>query len=120
MSERGENLVRRWLDDLPKKASIKIDIRLRYLENVQYLHLEPQYIKQMVGYEGIYEIRVVMGNVQYRPLGCYVPTERGQFALLVGAIEKGDRLEPKEACELAEERKRIITFNRSRLCDHFN
>jgi putative component of toxin-antitoxin plasmid stabilization module len=119
LTERGENIIRRWLDSLPKRANIKIDLRLRYLENVQYLNLEPQYVKSMVGYEGIYEIRVVLNNVQYRPLGCYVPGERGQFALLIGAVEKGDKLEPKDACELAEERKHVITFNKSRLCDHF-
>ena len=119
ISERGENVIRRWLDGLPKRARIKIELRLRYLENVQYLNLEPQYVKQLVGYEGLYEIRVVLDNVQYRPLGCYVPGERGQFALLIGAVEKGGKLEPRDACDTAVERKGTITFNRSRLHDHF-
>jgi len=118
LSERGENEIRRWVNTLSKNVRIKIDRRIRYLENVQYFQREPQYVKQMVGYEGIYEIRIVFAGDQYRPLGCYGP-DQGQFTLLIGAVERGNRLEPRDACALAMQRKAIIHNDRSRVCDHF-
>jgi len=119
LNERGDNEIRLWLDSLSKKARIKIDRRIRYLENVQFFHGEPQYIKQLVGYEGIYEIRVVFSGDQYRPLGCYGP-EDGEFTLLIGAFEVGDRFEPRNAPDIAVQRKAIILADRSRTCDHFD
>jgi putative component of toxin-antitoxin plasmid stabilization module len=119
LTERGENEIRLWLDGLSKKARIKIDRRIRYLANVQYFHGEPQYIKRLVGYEGIYEIRVVFGGDQYRPLGCYGPDE-GQFTLLIGAMEQGDRFIPRDAPDIAIQRRAIILSDRSRICDHFD
>jgi putative component of toxin-antitoxin plasmid stabilization module len=119
LTERGENDIRHWLDGLSKKARIKIDRRIRYLENVQYFHREPQYIKQLSGYEGIYEIRVVFGGDQYRPLGCYGPHE-GEFTLLIGAMEQGDRFVPRDAPDLALQRKAIILSDRSRTRVHFD
>lgn len=119
LSGNGENVIREWLHSLQKNARIKIDRRIRYLENVQYFHKEPQYIKALAGYEGIFEIRVVLQNIQYRPLGCYGP-DRAQFTLLVGAVERGSRFEPRDAPELALQRKEIIHLYRSRTCDHFD
>src|SRR5258708_4835982 len=100
LSESDDNEIRIWLDSLSKKARIKIDTRIRYLENVQYFHREPQYIKRLTGYEGIYEIRIVFAGDQYRPLGCYGP-DQAEFTLLIGAFEIGDRFTPKDAPDLA-------------------
>jgi hypothetical protein len=118
LAERGENEIRLWLDGLPKRARIKIDVRLRHLENVRYFQGEPQYIKALVGYDGIYEVRVISQNVQYRPLGCYGPGP-GDFTLLVGAVEKGGRLEPREAADVAVKRREIILADRRRTHEHF-
>jgi Phage derived protein Gp49-like (DUF891) len=119
LNQAAENEVRAWLDSLSKKARIKIDLRIRYLENVQHFHREPQYVKRLVGYEGIYEIRVVYAGDQYRPLGCYGPAQ-GEFTMLIGAMEVGDRFEPKSAPDLAVQRMQIILSDRSRVCDHFD
>lgn len=119
LNERGDNEIRLWLDSLSKKASIKVDRRIRYLENVQYFHREPQYIKQLVGYDGIYEIRIVFAGDQYRPLGCY-GTHQDEFVLLIGAVERGNRFEPRDAPDLAVRRRHIILSDRSRICDHFD
>ena len=119
LNEARENEIRAWLNTLSKKARIKIDQRIRHLENVQHFHQEPQYIKKLVGYDGIYEIRVVFAGDQYRPLGCYGP-DRGEFTLLIGAFEIGDRFDPKDAPDQAVERMAIIKKDRSRVCDHFD
>ena len=119
LTERGENVIRAWLDGLPKNAKVKIDRRILYLENVQYLQREPQYIKPLTGYDGIFEIRVILQNIQYRPLGCYGPAQ-DEFTLLIGAIERGNRFEPRDAPDLALQRKEIIHNDRSRTCVHFD
>jgi hypothetical protein len=112
---RGVNVIREWLQGLPTAARVKINVRIQYLEATA--HCEPQYASQLRGEcAGLMEIRIVASNVQYRPLGWYGP-ERREFTLLFGAIEKGNRLEPRSACAIALERKTQIG-ERGRTRDH--
>jgi Phage derived protein Gp49-like (DUF891). len=115
ISERGVNEIREWLDSLPMKAQIKIDTRISYLEATKTF--EPQYISALDGYDDIYEVKVICANIQYRPLGCYGPG-RGEFTLLIGAVEKGDRFDPKTAPETATERRKIVMRDRRRSREH--
>jgi hypothetical protein len=116
VNEREENEVRRWIDSLPvKRARVKIDVRLRDLQNVD--QLKYPYVEKWVGGSDLYEIRVVFGGVQYRLLGCYGP-ERSEFSLLVGATMRDDKLEPKNAVSIAKSRMPLIQ-DRRRTCDHF-
>ncbi len=113
VSVRGDNEIRRWLDSLPKKARFKIDARIKYLQQVDQLKFP--YVEKWTGESDLYEVRVVFG-VQYRILCCY--GEKGEFILLIGAIEKGWKLEPKNAVAIAKSRMHLIS-NRSYICDHF-
>ncbi|MGA7616256.1 MAG: type II toxin-antitoxin system RelE/ParE family toxin [Thermoanaerobaculia bacterium] len=115
ISERGVNEIREWIDSLPMKAQIKIDRRISYLQATRTF--DPQYISARDGCDDIYELRVVCAGVQYRPLGCYGP-ERGEFTLLVGAVEKGSRLEPKDAPEIATHRRKIVMADKRRTREH--
>jgi len=111
--ERNE--IRVWLDRLPKKAGAKIDVRLRYLETTQ---LWPeQYISALTGCDDIYELKIVSGGVQYRPLGFYGPG-RQEFTLVVGAVEKGGRLKPPAACPTAQQRMETVYGDRNRIVQH--
>ena len=65
------------------------------------------YISKLKGSDKIWEIRVEFNNIQYRPLGCLGP-KSNEFTLLIGAREKGDRLEPIDAIRIAEERCSLI------------
>ena len=111
----GSNDIRAWIDSLPIKAQVKIDVRIRFLEATPTW--PPQYISALVGCDGIYELRVVSGGVQYRPLGFYGPARR-EFTLLKGAIEKGGKLEPRDACVVAQARMVIVNGNRTRIEPH--
>ena len=119
LSDRGENIVRTWLAGLPKKVALKIDIRIRHLANIKNLQGEPVYIKPLTGYDGILEIRVVFGRVQYRPLCCYGPGQN-DITILIGAIEKGDEFEPLDAPNIATNRRKSILEKRNRVCDYFD
>lgn len=66
--------------------------------------------------DGLLELRRESGNVQFRPICCYGP-ERGEVALLVGAVEKGGKFVPASACSTAQDRKARLT-EKGRTCDH--
>lgn len=115
VSDRGENEIRRWLNTLPKKVIFKIDTRIKYLQEVDQLKFP--YVEKWTGEVDLFEVRVVFSGVQYRILACY-GLERGEFVLLIGAVEKDWQLEPKNAVTIAKSRMKLIS-NRSYICDHF-
>jgi len=115
VNNRGDNEIRQWIDSLAKAVRFKIDARVRYLQSVR--QLKYPYVEKWVGEDDIYEMRVVFSGVQYRPLGCYGP-ERREFTLLVGAIEKGGQLEPRDAVKIAKARIKLIKDG-SHTCEHF-
>jgi hypothetical protein len=68
---RGQNVIKEWLDGLPPKAKAKINARVRALAVID--EWPRLWIKKLHGYDDIFEMRVVLFNVQYRPLGFYGP-----------------------------------------------
>ena len=74
------------------------------------------YISAYVGWNDIYELRIVAAGRQFRPLGCYGP-HRNQFTILVGAEEKGGRIRGG-FLEVADERRQIILSDGSRTVRH--
>ncbi len=102
----GVNVIRRWMQSLPVGARIQIDA---FILNLQALpQLGMPYTKALKGEcNGLIELRILHGNIQYRPLGCYGPG-RGEITLLCGAVEQGGKLKPKGACKTALERKQNI------------
>jgi len=115
VSDRGENDIRRWMNTLPKKVIFKIDTRIKYLQEVD--QLTNPYVDKWTGIEDLYEVRIVFSGVQYRILGCYGKEQR-EFILLVGAVEKDWKLEPRNAEKIAEARMKLIS-DRRYICDHF-
>lgn len=114
VSERGENVIRGWLDSLPAAVRIKIDTRIRYLQAVQ--QLKYPYVEKWTGEDDLYEVRVVFGGVQYRIIGCYGPGRR-EFTLLIGAVEKNDKL-PSGTIDVAKTRMKLIG-QKEHTCGHF-
>lgn len=116
VNAQGGNEIREWIDSLDvKRARIKIDVRLRDLQAVEQLRYP--YVEKWVGEPDVYEVRIVFGNVQYRLLGCYGPARR-EFTLLIGATMRDDKLDPRNAVEVAKTRMPLIK-DRRRNCDHF-
>src|SRR5450759_1786223 len=97
VDSRGENLIRTWLEGVPKKVRVKFTSRLQYLSG-QTVHQRPQiaplHDRKGERCSGLYEVRIVCDGIAYRPIGYYGPGSR-EFTLLVGAQEKGRRLEPQ-------------------------
>lgn len=110
--DRGNCVIHKWMDDIgiKIKAAGKIEARFRYLAFQQ--SWEPNLAKKLKGYDDIFEIRIRYESIQFRPLGCFGPGAN-QFSLLIGAIEKGDVFVPKNAPEVAKQRRELIYKNRS-------
>lgn len=115
VNARGENEILTWLNSsrVPKEAKAKINARIITLQGFPIF--PEQYFSAYRGWDDIYELRVVYGNVQYRPFGFYGPGRR-QFSLLIGGVEKGKV--PKSWLEVAEARRKIVIANPSQICRH--
>lgn len=95
----GRNPVREWLDGLPAGDQAKIDYRLQHMQSMP--RWSEKWVSKYQGTDDIFEIRVSGNKVEYRPLGSY--HGRRRFVLLIGAIEKGDKI-PKRDVETAIKR----------------
>lgn len=105
ITERREDVIGTWLEGLPKKVEAKIDRRIAYLRAIEHWK-RPEFDK-LTGYDNLHEIRVVFSGVQYRVIGCYGPGKR-EFTMLIGAVEKDNKLEPREALKIAVNRSKLI------------
>ena len=104
-----------WLNskEVTTKAKAKINGRLIALQG--FALFPDQYFSAYRGWDDLYELKIVCSGVQYRPFGFYGPHRR-QFTLLVGSIEKGKV--PKSTLEVADERRKIVIADPSRIVPH--
>jgi hypothetical protein len=113
----GERLneIYEWLNsrEVPKKAKAKINGRLVALQGFPLF--PEQYFSAYKEWDDLYELRIVSSGVQYRPFGFYGPKQK-QFTILIGSIEKGKV--PKSTLKVADERRKIVLADPSRICPH--
>jgi len=115
VSERENREIDGWLDVQPKGAQAKIKKIITYLE-ITNIWGRP-YVAKRKETDDIWEIIAGFDNIQYRPLGCFGPG-RHEFTLLIGAREKGGRLEPINAVEIAKKRRDLV-FKDERYSDEY-
>ena len=109
--------MREWYCGLSDQGQAKFDTMLEHLRDTPHGQWPTNWFLPLTGYDGIYEIRFRVRNRLQRPLGCYGP-ERHDFTFLIPAREHGDRFEPINAPELAQERKALIVIpGRTRECN---
>ena len=110
LNNKTTDVIGEWLSGLPGKDRAKIRVIINYLKTTQVW--PKSYIKRYVPYHDIYELRIKL----YRPLGFFGPGEK-EFTLLIGAKEKGDRIEPINAPEIADARRTLILQDRGYIND---
>ena len=112
LNEKQRNMIRSWLDGLGPRAKAEINVRLRFIQTLDRL------VRPYTGAlrQGIFEVRVKSGNVQYRPLFCHGP-ESGDLTLLIGAEEHDDKL-TKGVFDEALRRKEALKRDPTRSCKH--
>lgn len=105
----------------PEVARLVPKARAKFYERLNGFKDQPQHLwngkrsKQLVGYPGLLEIRFLVANIQYRPIGFFGPN-RNDFTFLIWATEQGDEFVPKTAPDTAAERRGIILQNSARAC----
>lgn len=117
----GENQIRRWLNEQPPKVKAHINALIRNLaildrpftrqDKVGLLRKPPCAGEQLI------ELIAKIDKVQYRPIGWYGPEAR-EVTLLLGAIERGGELDPRNACHIAKQRKNLVKGDRGYVRDH--
>lgn len=113
VEQGGGNPISDWIDGLPLRARLKLELRLLYLRDQKVW--PEQYVSALKGHDDIYELRIVFGGTQYRPLGCHGPELR-EFTLLLGTKEKGKI--PSYVITTAGNRRKVILGDRSRSIEH--
>lgn len=115
VSERGDDVIRQWIKTLPKKVRFKIDTRVKYLQTVE--KLKYPYVEKWSGVADLYEVRITSSGVQYRILGCYGAEH--DFILLIGAVEKDWKLEPRNAEMIAQARMKRVKNEKDNVTYYF-
>lgn len=106
VDQQGKNVFKDWAQGLQKAECAKLNAKLDMLERLG-TDLFPQLLSG-TDTPGILKLRV-HGKVQLRPLLCYGPIKiNGEFTLLMGAIEKGSKLIPKNADQTADTCKTAV------------
>ena len=116
LTDKGINDFKIWTEKLQKTQRAKLNLRLDMLEN-KGPDLFPN-ILTGTDTAGIQKLRVP-GKVQLRPMLCKGPinTEK-EFTLLIGAMEKQDKLQPKKADQIANKRKKDVIKDKTRRTKH--
>jgi hypothetical protein len=109
------NQIHEWLNSKEVTAKAKAKINARVVTLQGFPIFPEQYFSAYRGWDGLYELRIVCSGVQYRPFGFYGPKQR-QFTILVGSVEKGKV--PKSTLKVADERRKIVLADPSRICPH--
>lgn len=107
------NEIRQWMDSLQVKAAAKIDVRILFMRSVRVW--PEQYVSALKGWPYLVELRIVSAGSQYRPIGFYGP-QRGEFTLVLGAIEKGKL--PRRVLQHADSNRQLVIADRRRICEH--
>ena len=122
VDDRGENVIQRWLErdiapSLTKRVRVKMTAYIQHLEVTA--RFGRPYTADLHGEcEGLLEIILNLGKVQYRPLACYGPDIAKEITLLMGARERGGRFDPPGACPTALGRRSLILADRRYVVPH--
>jgi hypothetical protein len=111
-SDRGENLIRTWTNGSGKPAKARLNALVRHLSVLDRVFGRDDKVGLLrkagpCHGEDLVELIIRVGKVQYRPIGWFGPVGRS-VTLLVGATERDDEFDPKNACDQAVTRKRLI------------
>ncbi len=109
VDEHGRNVIKEWSESLEKTQRARLNEMLDKLA----MHGDTLHPKMMAGsgVAGISKLRV-KGPVQLRPLLCRGPVDvAGEYTLLKGAKEVGDKWKPENAREIAKEHKEKVKKN---------
>jgi hypothetical protein len=118
-SGAGRDEVAEWYAGLAPKDRAKVYRWLDYLRQQPRQGWRRPYFDVLHGKcAGLGEIRLKLGQVQWRPIGFFGP-DRLQFTVLVVAKEKGGKFIPRDVCDVGQSRKVDVISDRERSDEWF-
>ena len=100
-----KNYFEDFLKDQPQKVQDKI---FKIIEAIETLERVPSnYLKHLVGTEGLYEARIQLGSNIWRVF-CFFDGER--LVVLMNGFQKKTQKTPKNEIELAQNRKKEYIY----------
>ena len=100
-----KNYFEDFLKDQPQKVQDKI---FKIIEAIETLERVPSnYLKHLVGTEGLYEVRIQLGSNIWRVF-CFFDGER--LVVLMNGFQKKTQKTPKNEIELAKNRKKEYIY----------
>jgi len=100
-TNNGDCPIEKFLDSLSAKQAKKVTWVLSLIEK---LALVPkQYFKKLEGTEGVWEVRIDVGNDTFRLLGFF---DKGNLVILTNGFAKKTQKTPASEIALAEARKK--------------
>lgn len=109
VTPKGTNIVEAWKEDLSVKFKARVDRIVAHLETQKDMRC--RWFSSYKTSDKIYELRLDTKNTLWRPLGCFGPGEN-EFTVLFIAVERGDKLVPKNAIQRAEKIRELILKDR--------
>ena len=117
LDHRGRNLIDEWFRRIPDSAEAKIETRMLMMRDLPREDWASSWVSPYKGAEGIFELRIEHKDIQYRPLWFFGPKQRG-LTLLVGATEVGDKIKPRSAPRVAQDRRNELLLDPTRNTKH--
>ena len=118
LDSRGLNDFESWSKSLEKGYLARLNRQLKALEDNGPDLIPGMLFGPITGYRHIYKLKIGH-KLALRPLLCRGPLNNdSEFTLLLGAIEKGWKWDPRNAPEIAEARRVEIINNPRRRCGH--
>lgn len=105
-----------WIGELSPSVMARMDSIINHMR-VTRVWSRP-YFRPLKRHQGISEIRFIVQNIQYRPLGCFGPGNK-EYTILFGAKEQGDEFNPLNAPLIVEKRRKDI-FERKEGTHEYN
>lgn len=106
----------RQLYDGDDKLLAKLDTRLRFLQQQSREFWRRPYFDTLSDdCSGLGEVRFEYRNIQHRILG--FASGQMEYTFLMAAVERGDKFEPHDTCDIAQRRKRAALADRSLAVD---
>ncbi|MDP3451294.1 MAG: type II toxin-antitoxin system RelE/ParE family toxin [Anaerolineaceae bacterium] len=97
----GKCPVEQFLNSLTGKPAQKVTWVLQLIESMD--KVPTQYFKKLVSTDGIWEVRVKVGNDNFRLLGFF---DGGALVILTNGFSKKSQKTPDQEIELAERRRK--------------
>ena len=100
-SAEGNEPIKKFLNELNGKQAAKVVWTLQLVEELEIL--PSKYFKKLVNTDDLWEVRVAYGNNIFRLLSFY---DGAKLVVIAHAFQKKSQKTPKQAIEIAENRKR--------------